>query len=231
MSNSPTKFVTTPLRMHVFGYYSKLEALKELLDFSNRSIQEAQEDFLKRIKSFPQEDEHSVELSLGFQDDYNSLKGEIPDLQYFGIFILSFGAFEKILFDICRDSRILASANLEIEDFNGKGIEKAKIILSKIGKAESCFSDHKWGRLMLFNNIRNHCVHSNGEISNEKATKLKSLTVGMDGFDILERGRSSRIRIRSEFCDNFISTAEQFIGDLCSKLNGEYRQQQNDKNQ
>lgn len=216
-----------PLRWHTHKYEYQLIALEELLDFSTVHITSEQQAFSEKIKniSLDPDSEDDGYLAEFLAEDDKSINEIIPDLQYCGIFMLSYGVFEKILFDICGDSEILNDANLELSDFSGKGIEKAKIVLQKLGKCHNCFSSNDWGNIKKYNAIRNYCTHANGEITSLEAwRKAKEKYETMPGIELIENSKSNggKIRVSMVFCKEFIDVSKRFILSLCKSLNAEY---------
>lgn len=117
-----------------------------------------------------------VKIHKGLDGDNWDLHGIFtdffPNLQRYSTLITLFSFFEQELDRLCRwfhKSEKLAIAHT---DLAGKGVERAKIYLSKAGGIDFG-AIGSWSEIMRIQRIRNLIVHADGVLPKEEDKKLK----------------------------------------------------------
>ena len=87
-----------------------------------------------------------------------------PAFQWSSIFNSAYAMFEKHLNDLCKIFEKETSTGVGLKDLKGKGIERAKIFLSKVIGVKNVFDSTEWKEIRNYSKARNILVHASGKL-------------------------------------------------------------------
>jgi hypothetical protein len=129
------------------------EVVVERLDDPEGSV--LHEDWKIVVGSTDPEVVHNVSLSFAKREaDHLKILNEHSTL------IMAFAIFENALSSISCQFLEFSSSKLKAKDFFGKGIEREKLILSKLAGVTSSFSTKNWQTMTEVQTLRNQLAHS-----------------------------------------------------------------------
>jgi hypothetical protein len=88
-----------------------------------------------------------------------------PILLWTSIFNSAYSLFERHLNDVCKILEKDASIKISLTDLTGKGIERAKIFLTKVIGIANVFDSTEWHEIQNYSKVRNILVHASGELN------------------------------------------------------------------
>jgi len=118
-----------------------------------------------------------------------------PSIQWSSMFVTAFNLFEKTLNDACIMSGGISSSNIKLDDIVGKGIERAKIYLSKVQNIKSPFREKEWNQAKNYSKIRNVLSHTYGELdlNNDEHKKIFKIAKVCLGLKVIKINHDSHI--------------------------------------
>jgi len=100
-----------------------------------------------------------------------------------------------------------------INDFSGTGIERAKIVATRLGSRSEKFENQLWEEVKALREIRNCLVHKYGILDSPEAiSKFLSLTDRMSGIELRDYGtpETKRLMLQVFFIHHTISELREF---------------------
>ena len=97
-----------------------------------------------------------------------------PRLQRSSALITLCSFFEHSLIRLCNDLQKEYSIELTIKEIKGKGIESAKVYLTKVVGVKLDKGKNEYDEIKNIQNVRNHFVHHDGKVTNEIKTFVNS---------------------------------------------------------
>ncbi|MEC4684124.1 MAG: hypothetical protein VST71_00075 [Nitrospirota bacterium] len=101
----------------------------------------------------------------GFSIDIDwKLNDVFPALQWNSIFNSAYTMFETHMIELCQIFEKNISKEICLKDLKGKGIEQAKIFLSKVIGIKKVFHSTEWNEIQNYSKVRNLLVHASGKL-------------------------------------------------------------------
>jgi hypothetical protein len=114
-----------------------------------------------------------------------------------------------------------SKSKFRINDFSGTGIERAKIVASKLGGSSEGFENQVWEEIKALREIRNCLVHKHGILDSPEAIKsVFRLTERMSGIELRDFGTPEikRLVLQNLFIHHAISKFREFAEYLARVL-------------
>ena len=202
-------------RMMMSLTYNKLEALNRYIDEIECKFESDKKNIGKRYENelarLGEELDPRVQQEIGelYGEEYGMVE-EIFSRQFrYSILVTVYSILEKTLTDLCYKLRHIKKLTLELDELNGRGIERAKLYLSKVCLIDFPENLNEWNEIKKLNKIRNCIVHAEGDIHDAtNPEKLENIIKNTKGLDI-ERDRY--IKIDSSYIKNIETTAKSFL--------------------
>ena len=104
-----------------------------------------------------------------------------------------FSVFEASLMELSREVLRTRNFPLSDKDFSGSGLERAKLILSKVGGLAFLFSKNEWRTILNIQVVRNLIAHTGGLVSSDssQAEKLN----GIEGVSFVAWGTGDSAKL------------------------------------
>jgi hypothetical protein len=169
----------TPVQ-EVLYFYNELVSYKYFIALSERHWAE---DFEQYEQSLRSEDDallcrfnHRADLSA-------SLKSEFPQHQRRAYLMMLLAMFEDFLNQFCQSIKEHYGVLIEVSDFSGMGIERAKKYLTKATPLNFPSGTPEWDNLKKAQKIRNVIAHAAGYIDPEKHSEQQKIVSTSDYID------------------------------------------------
>jgi hypothetical protein len=201
------------------------------LDFDNlrvhcEFVKSSLVDEKERFEKFAEE--RTQELNEDQKADFYEFYGEeiwqisdlLPSLQWMSTFLLSYGIFEKALNGMCHTVGRIKSSPLNLSDMAGKGIERAKLYLSKNCGVTSPFNSPEWVKIQNISKIRNVLAHASGELDLDQKHHKEVFNIAQTDQTIIVHKQdldrqTATIELTAEFNINAIETFRSFLYSIC----------------
>lgn len=139
---------------------------------------------------------------------------QFPNILRSSLLISIYSFLENQLIRLCKEIQIKKSLSLKYNDVNNKGIEKAKLYLSKVVGIDLNPAIKEWNLIKNYQTLRNCFTHSEGMVE-EPDKKLLSAIEKIEGVKIY----GDNILGKSIFLDghvifNFIEIVKSFWGKI-----------------
>ncbi len=191
-------------------------------EFVKTSLADERDRFQKFADEHTQEynDDQKAEFYEFYGEEIWHISDLLPSLQWMSTFLLSYGIFEKALNGICHTIGRLKLSPLNLTDMAGKGIERAKLYLSKNCGVTSPFNTPEWAKIQNISKIRNVLAHASGELDlTQKHHKEvfdiakvdQTIQVHWQDFN----PQTATIELTAEFNINAIETFRSFLFLIC----------------
>jgi len=144
--------------------------------------------------------------------------------QHFGVFYSSFiitifSFVEHELDRICSTFSVRNKSKIVLRDMHGKGIQRAKLFMEKVCNF-TLPEENLWEKLEQINEIRNHLIHSGGEINSDKRSLIDYIkNLGETKIKIEEdiAAKINRIEITKGYCSFVVGITEEYLLTLIDK--------------
>lgn len=153
----------SPYTWDFFLLREHVDAIEDLLAKEAVQIRTEIEKESAKIKDPQDRDEFNVV----YGEDIWKLEDEFPQMHRAANLIAIISRVETKLNSLCDHAATKAGINLQVQDFNGRGIERAKIFLSKVLHVKDPWTTSSWNVIRLASGIRNDLVHNEGFIQKE----------------------------------------------------------------
>ncbi|MBQ0750244.1 MAG: hypothetical protein KBT70_08585 [Roseovarius sp.] len=133
------------------------------------------EDIVSRICEFSPEDKEQERLDL-IRSRY--MEQEVLErIEAQSALSSAYAAFEFTLTMMAETVLRSSGLGLSLSDFHGKGIERAKVVLRKVGGVSSVFETPSWKKIKDYSELRNKIMHGGGLVGrgSEEAKKLAAI--------------------------------------------------------
>ena len=114
----------------------------------------------------------------------------------------------------------MSRIGLNVVGHIGRGIERAKIYLSKIAEIEFPSESAEWERILRFRDLRNVLVHEAGYLDEEKNQhrRVKEFSERRNSGLSIEHYARDRINFAPEFVPGVLSTLRKFYEHLIAAI-------------
>lgn len=182
----------------------------ELLDtvkLSERLLKEEAADFEARVDAMAAE--MSEELREGFyefmSDEYWQIHERFPNILRRALFLYCYAEIEAYLNKICHIAQKQYNLDLPLNKVMGKGIERAKLYLTKVAGVTFPYDSCEWRELTNYNKLRNVLAHAEGRLSH--AERERHLRDYVDRHPHLKLEFDGSIIIQEGFCEEVVEAA------------------------
>lgn len=134
--------------------------------FAESSLKQEKEKFhqIYQQKTDQMSDEGKKELEHILIEMHWKLYDVFPNLLWNSVFNTAYATFENHLTSLCNIFEKGATHNIKLGDLSGKGIEKAKIYLSKVIGIKNVFNSTEWEEIKNASKVRNILAHTSGKL-------------------------------------------------------------------
>lgn len=108
------------------------------------------------------------EFNVVYGEDIWKLEDEFPQIQRAANLIVIMSRVETKLNSLCDHAANKARVTIRIQDFNGRGIERAKNFFSKVLNVKDPWGTPYWNVIRLASGIRNDLIHNEGVIQKDE---------------------------------------------------------------
>lgn len=148
------------------------------------------------------------------------LNSVFPKLQWSSIFNSSYTLFEKHLNDLCKKFGKERSKEIGLKDIKGKGIERAKIYLSKVIGITNIFDSTEWREIQDYAKVRNVLVHTNGNLDLSKKNHKDVFNIANNHPNLfvypeVQDSDSAEIAILPEYIYETLITYRIILSKIC----------------
>jgi hypothetical protein len=160
------------------------------------------------LASYPEDHRHDIVEHHVFE--LNRIEVHYPEMHRSSLIISLYVFLEVQLNGLCNILGTSIQSKLKLEDFAGKGIERAFLFMSKVAS----FDLSKFKLLPFlrgFNQLRNNLIHANGILPTNEGGKVNVFVKESSGLDGVPDGR---IRINAEFISDLIKKLDEFFTEL-----------------
>jgi len=153
-------------KLYQIGIEVDFDNIHSYCKFTENSLEQAQSKFKETYNTklnelTAEEKEEFDQLAIDVQW---KLHGVFPIFQWNSIFNSAYNMFEKHLNDLCKILGEQTTNQVGLKDLKGKGIERAKLFLSKVIGITDVFNSTEWSEIQSYSKIRNILVHTSGEL-------------------------------------------------------------------
>ncbi len=200
-----------------------LENLRLHCGFTKEVLEQEQSDFKKRFdKKIKELSGEAKERYLEYQgDNHFYLFDVFPSFQWLSLFNTAYSVFEKSMNYICRLAERKTNTSFELNDLQGRGINRAKLYLNKAANITEPFNNHSWGKIQEYAKLRNVMAHATGELdlSNGKHVKVLDYATRHPSINVIRHNGNSdfpEVQLEPEIVFEAIQEYKNFL-ELLSK--------------
>jgi len=161
----------------------RFKAFNEHVDFINESIKQETENLnklvLEEMKQLQCDPDEEGSIYGVLWNTISPSHDAFFQIQWRSEFLVIYSFFEHTLNQLCTEVKNRSKLILSIDDLHGKGIERAKNYLVKVGGVKTTlFSSNDWEKVTLLGEIRNKIAHADGVVLKHEEkiyTKLKKI--------------------------------------------------------
>ena len=193
----------------------------ELLDtvkLSERLLKEESAAFKARVNAMAAEmsEEAREEFYEFMGDEYWQIHERFPNILRRALFLYCYAEIEAYLNRMCHIAQRQYGLDLPLSKVTGKGIERAKLYLTKVAGVAFPSDSREWRELTNYNKLRNVLAHSEGRLPDvEREGHLRDY---VDRHPHLELEFDGSIIIQEGFCEEVVEAAFQFFKQLPKEL-------------
>ena len=123
-----------------------------------------------------------------------------------------FSMFEDDLNQFCEAICVQLDLKNCVFDSPGKGIERAKMYLSKVARVEFPKQSAEWEKITCFRDVRHVLVHAAGYLDEKNAQhgRMKKFSERKDSGLSVEHYARDRINLAPEFLPGVLDTLRRF---------------------
>jgi len=161
-------------------------------------------DYERKIHDSP-ENSHEEVFHKYVWEQYQTLT---PEFHRESLLISLYNFLENQMNTLCEKLAVSVDSRIELKDLNGKGVERAKLYLTKMVGIDFNRFGEEWGYIQDINKLRNCIVHNGGKISSAPNNKLHEVIRKNSKLTKTETGYLS---VGSDLIDDFIATLLKFF--------------------
>jgi len=166
----------------------------------------------KEIKKIASDEDKKQEITEFYGEDFYIIESIFLHTFRYSALVSIYSLIETSMSTLCRHLERREYLTLKLSDLKGKGVERARLYLTKVCHITFPDSSHEWSEIQKLNKVRNCIVHANGNIERVRSSdKLRSIIKDTKGLKI-ERKRI--LIIEKVYLDNAITWAENFLQKL-----------------
>jgi hypothetical protein len=185
----------------------ELEALHGFATLTEEFLQ-AQAERLSLEPSVPkdlQPGDEEFEAYAGWYQRREDLQATFPSILRSSLLISAYAMLENLMARICHGIAELKDHSVSLEDFHGKGIQRAKLYLNKVAQIEFPGNSQEWSRICSLGKLRNIVVHAGRAIRPDD--RLRTEFKQVPGVSVDEEGE---IRLDSDFIPSVVNSLRAF---------------------
>lgn len=155
----------------------KYESIESLANFLEAKFQEHGKDWTEVSGDFS---------TFSFEQAAEQLRNHVRTKYWYEplscnyLILLVYSILEDSLNRICKEIELHSGLNITLNDFAGKGIERATNYITKVAGIAN-IRDHKnWQHIKSYAVVRNAIAHSNGRIEDIKDREKVPKTIKLD---------------------------------------------------
>lgn len=204
----------------------RVDELKEFYSLVSTKIAELEfkykEQYQKLWENRPQEEKGDIE------DAYFNATVKLnsfSQILYKSFIMFCFAFLEESLDNICghiEKQKEKEGLKIKLSDFHGKGIERAKTYLIKVGDYPASFFDSRsWQDIKRLQEIRNIFVHCGGKIPDGHAL-WEYIKANPDFFGNIDEGEEFPfpwILVTEKYCLAVVAYADDFLQQIIEQGN------------
>jgi len=206
----------------LFHCMLELEAITRLCGIGKRSLDEELNALHRTMdKDVEKLDERSLEAYLSdINDDYIVVSETLPVYQWYALYVLAYGLFEKALSEECETLRVDRNLSLSAKDLNGQGLVRFKTYLVKVAGVTDPFKDQLWQAILHFAEVRNAIVHRAGFVDfkpNDQSSLYARLSAKGDVAELkqeVQNQEDAQIIISEQYVLSSVETYSAFLRQL-----------------
>ena len=199
----------------LFYEFFLLERHRREVAASLKLAAESREHFIEDLRARLEDDDPCWD---SISEDHHELVTLLPRIQWNSQFVVAYGTFEHILLnEVCTRAQGRLGLSKSHKDYvRDRGIERAKVYLSKEGGINAPFNTPDWNIMRAFGSLRNFIAHSSGEVDlvdvNGKGNDLRLQIRKWPGIDMAidETGERGYVELTSEFVRFAIEAMQRF---------------------
>lgn len=196
-----------------------LRNLRELTD----TVEELLENKTKNFKSWVGKEaskisqEKQEEFYELYIDEYHQLSKIFPNILRSSLFIMHYAFFESQLSNLCKSLQKQFSYPIKLTELRGKGIDRAKDYMKKIGKIIN-FPDQTpaWNNIKRYEDIRNFVMHKASKLDESK--QVKKVETFINAKSSIDLDPLKNIQFAKSFCPEVNNTLQSFFNELFKVL-------------
>ncbi len=123
------------------------------------------------IKKYPEARTHDIAASYAWDSHLNQVK--YPAIHRESLDITIFNFFENQLNGLCQILSGCVESKVELKHLNGKGIERARLYLTKVVDFDLSNLNPEWSYIKSVNELRNQIVHNGGLLPPRSRSQAK----------------------------------------------------------
>ncbi len=193
---------------HLAYFMHRLQRLKNYVQFSETNWKEKLASYNASLEN----DDLNIESFGGRRDHWADLANEFPQYHRKASFLMIFAMLEDDLTEFCKAVAAEQRLTTAVSNTHGRGIERAKVYLTKIGGFPFPASTPEWQKIKVFGDVRNVLIHAAGylEPGNAQHERVKKAAEECDSGLCLHRHARSQISLELDFLPSVIATLESF---------------------
>jgi hypothetical protein len=144
------------LRAFKNQWISELNAFIDYIEHSNKSIADAQENFLKQLSTINDDQKTAVIIGIDQMEEHSKLNSIFPHFFRLSTFVGLQFSFENKLSILCNRIHETKNYKIKVADFRGENIiEKSKRYLTLVVGLNLDSLNQEWVKITDFIKIRN----------------------------------------------------------------------------
>ncbi|HDY85312.1 MAG TPA: hypothetical protein ENI26_07970 [Methylophaga aminisulfidivorans] len=175
--------------------------------FWRQQKEELHKDYQSKIQDSLEESHDEISHDYAWEQ-YQTVT---PEFHRESLLISLYNFLEHQMNTLCEKLAVSIDSKIELRDLNGKGVERAKLYLTKMVGIDFNKVEMEWSHIQDINKVRNCIVHNGGKIPSNTSDKLHGV---IRKYPKLKKAEAGYLSVESDLIDDFIATLLVFFDGL-----------------
>ena len=200
------------------GFDLDWSILRDYITAQEVFVARSLEEFDAKVK------EEALKLSEGDRDElldfYNDegwvLSEKHPPILWYSCFVACYSVLEHTLQRLCNTLKPKNQC-FEVSDLKGDIPSQAKSYLKKVAGVDFPDETTEWGKIRVYQRIRNKIVHQGGTLDKKEQKNIKEALRGIKGGSSILVDCHGQILICPDCCRELLDTLRDFFKELFNR--------------
>lgn len=193
---------------HLAYFLHRLRRFRNFVEFSETNWEEKLASYNRSLA----DDKLNLKSFGGKRDHWADLANEFPQYHRKASFLMIFAMLEDDLTEFCKAVAAKHNLTTTLSSVRGRGIERAKVYLTKTARFAFPASTPEWEKIKAFGDVRNVLIHAAGYLdpSNAQHERVKKFSqTEASGLRLRHHARS-QITLEPNFLPSVVATLQKF---------------------